>query len=434
MLTQADNETLTRVGPGTPAGAFFRRFWMPVATSDSIGGPDGPQRRLRILGENLIAFRDSDGKVGILQAQCPHRRAQLFWGRNEEGGLRCAYHGWKFDVTGQCVDMPTEPPESKYKDRLKTIGYPAVERGGVVWVYMGPADKTPALPDYEWMNVPDDHRIAVTFIQESNYLQALEGDVDTAHVSYLHLYLDPESGPQPPQFVQGYRHFVGQDKSPRLTVKQTDYGFLYGGRRILDDGRYYWRITQWLAPTTTQLPATDLGSAKINVPIDDEYTLSLSVVWNPDAPIPRNDEDAKRRLGMDGESSTFQLATGHVIDHPRAQVHPDNDYLLDRSAQTRKFVGVAGGTAAEDRAVTETMGHILDRSEEHLGVSDIAVVALRRSLLRMIRGVQEGKDPLLASRGDLYHVRGADLLSEHADFEKVLEEHAADLITASTPS
>jgi phthalate 4,5-dioxygenase oxygenase subunit len=420
MLTQADNETLTQVGPGTPAGELYRRFWIPVSTSGRIGGPDGPQRRLRILGENLIAFRDSDGKVGVLQAQCPHRRAQLFWGRNEEGGLRCAYHGWKFDVTGQCVDMPTEPPESKYKDRLKTIGYPAVERGGLVWIYMGPADRQPVLPEHEFMDLPDTHRIAMSWLQESNYLQALEGDVDTAHVSYLHRWLDPDTAPTAIQMIKGYRHIVGQDKSPKLTVRQTDYGFLYGGRRTLDDGRYYWRITQWLAPFSTHTPTTERGLIKINVPIDDNYTLSIQVNWNPDKPLP-NDEEAVRRRAMDGEEGKTILTGGHVIDHPRGPFNTDNDFGLDRDRQGLKFSGIQGGTVAEDRAVSETMGAVLDRGEEHLGISDIAIVALRRSLLRMIRALGDGTEPRLATDGELYRVRGVDVISDEPDFSKLVD-------------
>jgi phthalate 4,5-dioxygenase len=429
MLAQSDNELLTRVGPGTPMGTLFRRFWQPISLSSRIIGPDGPLVRVRILGENLIAFRDSNGDVGVLQALCPHRRTQLFWGRNEEGGLRCAYHGWKFDVSGQCVDMPTEPAESTYKDRLRTIGYPVVERGGFVWVYMGPRDKQPGFPEYEWLDLPESQRMVFTGLQESNYLQALEGDVDTAHVSYLHRYLDPETAPRPAVFNQGYRDFVGQDISPRLSVKRTDYGFLYGGRRTLADGTYYWRLTPWMAPAATYLPTTgDLGQALIRVPIDDNYTLSAGLIWSRTGPLPPG-PDIQRRRNVAGEPT--RLAGGHVIDHPRAPTNLDNDYLIDREAEKDKFVGIQGGTNAEDRAVTESMGE-LDRSQEHLGVSDIAVVALRRGLLTMLRELDEGTEPAAARRPELFRVRGRDILTEHADYERLLEAHADDLLLGPT--
>ncbi|HXT89806.1 MAG TPA: Rieske 2Fe-2S domain-containing protein [Trebonia sp.] len=437
MLNKEHNDLLTRVGRGTPTGDLFRRFWWPVITSERLGGADGSPKRMRVLGEDLIVFRDTEGKVGVLQAYCPHRRALLYWGRNEERGLRCAYHGWKFDVSGQCVDMPTEPPDSTYAARLATIGYPAEEKGGVIWVYLGPKDKIAALPDYEWMTVPAENRVVTSFIQESNYLQALEANIDTAHVSYLHSYLDADAGPQPPQFMEGYRRMVNGDRSPRLTVKQTEYGLLYGGRRSLPDGKYYWRMTHWLAPATTQLPSTDYGNGTIVVPMDDHSSMSFSLLWHKDKTIPQSTQSQRRGLVGDDQGTTFKLSDGYVIDHPRGFVHVDNDYLIDRAMEATKFIGTAGGTAAEDRAVTETMGpvpdtmgKISDRSEEHLGVSDVAIVAARRALIRMVKALQDGVEPELAQRGDLYHVRGADIVTEHEDFEGVLTDYGQQLVTA----
>ncbi|BCB77886.1 Rieske 2Fe-2S domain-containing protein [Phytohabitans flavus] len=435
MLSQEDNELLTRVGPGTPAGELFRRFWHPVTTSARLGGPDGPQLRVKILGEALIVFRDTEGQVGVLQAFCPHRRANLFWGRNEEGGLRCAYHGWKFDVTGQCVDMPTEPPASNYKEKLKAIGYPAVERGGFVWAYFGPREQLPPLPEYPWMDLPDNQRLNFSSVIECNYLQSLEGDVDTAHVSYLHRWLEPEGAPQPPVMVPGYRYFVGQDGAPKLTVKQTDYGLLYGGRRTLDDGRYYWRCTQWFAPAATHLPTTGLGQMKLNVPIDDGYTFSMGVIWNPDGPLGEGGAEGTRRAAA-GENQqafdrtasnalpgTMKLRTGEMIDHPRNKINMDGDYGLDRARQAHKFTGIQGGTGAEDAAIMETMGAVMDRGEEHLGVSDIAVVAARRSLLRLVKSLRDGTEPTLPHAPHRFHPRGLDIVSEHAEFEALLQEH-----------
>ena len=190
MLTREDNELLTQTGPGTPMGEFFRRFWMPVLLSEELPTPDCSPVRVKVLSEHLVAFRDTDGRVGVADNYCPHRRASLFFGRNEECGLRCVYHGWKFDVNGDCVDMPSEPAESNFKDKVKIKAYPAREYGSCVWVYMGPPALQPELPGFEWARVPDDHRVVTRFIQHSNYMQCTEGEIDSCHVSFLHSVFD----------------------------------------------------------------------------------------------------------------------------------------------------------------------------------------------------------------------------------------------------
>ncbi|HEV8020077.1 MAG TPA: Rieske 2Fe-2S domain-containing protein, partial [Candidatus Lustribacter sp.] len=186
MLTQAQNDRVTRVGPGTPMGEVFRRYWLPVAQPAQIAEPDSPPIRLRVLGEDLIAFRATDGRVGVVSAYCPHRRAPMFFGRNEECGLRCVYHGWKFDVTGACVDMPSEPPDSLFKSKVRIEAYPTYEAGNVIWIYMGPSEQQPPYPDYEWMRAPATHLFVSRTHEECNWLQALEGGLDTAHSSFLH--------------------------------------------------------------------------------------------------------------------------------------------------------------------------------------------------------------------------------------------------------
>lgn len=418
MLKQEDNDLLTQVGPGTPMGDLFRRFWLPIIASSEIADADGAPVRLRVLGENLVGFRDTNSDVGIIDAHCPHRRALLFWGRNEECGLRCAYHGWKFDVSGQCVDIPSEPPHSNFIEKVKIKTYPVVERGGFVWIYMGPEDKRPPFPQYDWVNLPEDHRASRTDFQESNYLQALEGDLDTAHISYLHRWLDPDTAVDPSQFVQGYRHHVVKDVAPRLTVKKTDYGFVYGGRRDIGDGQYYWRLSHWLAPSAVMLPGTGLRSGRFLVPVDDEYAIAASVAWNPDTPL-GPDDAAQRRPGRRGP---FPLSDGYVIDAPRGALNRDNDYGIDREYQKiTKFSGIAGSPVDEDRAVTETMGTVVDRSKEHLATSDVALIAMRRALLRLTRDLQKGHEPPMASREEVFDVRGYDVVTEHADFNHVLE-------------
>src|ERR1700722_431035 len=183
MLSKEENELLTQTGPGTPMGELFRRFWLPALLSSELPEPDCAPVKLTILSEDLVAFRDSEGRVGVLERYCPHRGSSLFWGRNEESGLRCVYHGWKFDVTGSCVDMPNEPMESRFREKIRTTAYPTEERGGVIWIYMGPKDLHPQMPELEWTLVPENQRYVTKRITACNYLQNVEGEVDSAHVS-----------------------------------------------------------------------------------------------------------------------------------------------------------------------------------------------------------------------------------------------------------
>src|ERR1700722_15299749 len=185
MLTPADNERLTRVGPGTPMGNLFRRYWIPAALSEQLADPDGAPLRVRLLGEDLVAFRDTDGNVGLVSAFCPHRRAPMFFGRNEDCGLRCVYHGWKFDTTGACVDMPSEPPDSLFKTKVSIEAYPTWEGGGVIWAYLGPKELQPAPPDHELVRAPATHRYVSKTFQDCNYLQALEGGIDPTHATIM---------------------------------------------------------------------------------------------------------------------------------------------------------------------------------------------------------------------------------------------------------
>ena len=237
MLTPEDNERLVRVGRGRPAGELFRRYWQAALLSSEIAAADGPPVRVRLLGEDLIAFRDSLGRVGLVDAFCPHRRAPMFFGRNEECGLRCVYHGWKFDVDGNCVDMPSEPPDSPLKAKVKIRRYPTVERGGLVWAYLGPPALQPPQPDYEWLRAPPAHRYVTKTFEDCNYLQALEGGLDTAHSSFLHN-----------NRLGDNRLVRNRDGAPRLEVERTDYGYCYASiRRAGADGHYV-RVYHYVMP------------------------------------------------------------------------------------------------------------------------------------------------------------------------------------------
>src|SRR3984957_13189847 len=278
MLPPADNERLTRVGPGTPMGNLFRRYWIPAALSEQLADPDGAPLRVRLLGEDLVAFRDTDGNVGVVSAFCPHRRAPMFFGRNEDCGLRCVYHGWKFDVTGACVDMPSEPPDSLFKTKVRIEAYPTYEAGGVIWIYMGPPDRQPPFPGYEWVGAPATHLHISRTLGSFNWLQALEGGIDTAHSSFLHN-----------QNIADRTQLRQADTRPRLEVEKTEYGFRYAGIRSIAPDENYVRVYHFFMPAQqcrgnvagrkhdTTHRATIRGHFWL--PIDDVTTVTWNIMY-----------------------------------------------------------------------------------------------------------------------------------------------------------
>src|SRR5579859_5678929 len=239
MLSTEDNELLCRVGPGTPMGALMREYWLPAFVPSELAEPDGAPVRMRLLGENLIAFKITSGKYGLMAHNCPHRGASLFFGRNEEEGIRCVYHGWKFDIEGNCVDMPNEPAESDFKHKVKATAYPTVEKAGVVWAYMGPTENRPPLPDMEWMRAPAGHTWISKSYEACNYLQAMEGGLDTSHSSFLHRDLSAE----------GLANPRARSTAPRLEVLNTDYGYMYASIRPLpQDKQNFVRVYHYVMP------------------------------------------------------------------------------------------------------------------------------------------------------------------------------------------
>src|SRR5438067_2069925 len=272
MLKKEDNELITRVGPGTPMGKLMREYWVPAMLSSELPQADSDPVRVMLLGEQLIGFRDSNGKVGLLANNCPHRGASLFFGRNEESGLRCVYHGWKFDTAGSCIDMPNEPAESDFRTKVKAVNYPCRERGGIIWTYMGPRSDPPPLPDLEPNMLPDGVWQVGAVQRECNWLQALEGDIDTSHLGFLHLGArDPETM-EPGTF--GY--YTVKDRRPRYAVVDTDAGAMYGAYRPAAGEMDYWRIAQFLFPFYALIPTGVLGLqvlARAWVPMDDAHTM-----------------------------------------------------------------------------------------------------------------------------------------------------------------
>ena len=425
MLSREENELLTRVGPGTPMGHLLRCFWQPFALSRELAHADSDPIRVRVLGEDLVAFRDSNGAVGLLQNNCPHRGASLFFGRNEEAGLRCVYHGWKFDTSGTCLDMPNEPAESDFKHKVIATAYPTKEAGGILWAYLGPREQRPELPALEWTRVPESHRYVSKRVQFCNYLQNVEGEVDSSHVSFLHsknsaadaagIKADP--GASLPDYM-------ARDKAPRFFVLPTEYGMMIGARRNAEDDTYYWRITQFLMPTYTMIPVP-VGtpvSFTAATPVDDERMLGFTVTWHPERPL------------SDQEVAQIESWTGvHTEVDPRTFIplrNRDNDYLVDRALQrsSRSYTGIRG-IREEDLAVQESMGTTCDRTTEHLGSADLAVIAMRRRLLDAVRALeQHGEIPYEARNGESYRVRSAALVLPR---DLPWNEGAADALSAT---
>jgi phthalate 4,5-dioxygenase len=380
----------------------MRRFWQPALLSSELSEPDGPPVRVRLLGEDLIAFRDKNQLVGLVDAFCPHRRAPLFFGRNEECGIRCAYHGWKFDAHGNCMDMPSEPPDTPLKAKVTIKAYPTVERGGIVWAYMGPAALRPGPPDYEWLRAPQTHRHVSKTYEHCNYLQALEGGLDTAHSSFVHNNnLSDRDRPR------------ARDPSPRIEVERTSYGYVYTSTRTIDADTSYVRVYHYVMPhqqmrggiTSEQggRNAVPKLAGHIWAPIDDEHTFVYNWSCGYDPSVPLTPEYI----------ASFESFTGRGADDLipgtfRLKRNLGNDYLIDRQLQkTSTFTGITG-LNTQDFALQEGMGPIVDRSKEFLGSSDRAIVAMRRLLLEAIDDVAEGKTPRGAVPADSRGIRPFD--------------------------
>ncbi len=379
MLSSDINELLTRVGPGTPMGNMMRRYWIPALLSWELE-TDGDPVRTRLLGEDLIAFRDTSGRVGVLDEYCPHRLTSLWLGRNEHDGIRCVYHGWKFDVTGQCVDQMNEP--NSFSEKVKTTSYPAVDRGGVIWVYMGPPESQPIAPDFEWTQVPESYRSVTKVIEDCNWLQALEGGIDTSHAPVMHRAL--RENPAHPGIPVG-GPFVKGD-APDLHVEVTDYGYRYFGVRKLGDDEQYVRGYHYVIPWTQIRPGGPGRDSQTNghywVPIDGGHCIVWNFYYDYDHPLSENAPDAQdtgNTFGVDVDIKTF-----------RSFRNRSNDWMIDRQVQrTDTFTGILG-VNTQDRAAQELMGPIVDRSREHLGPADKAIITARQLLQKGVNAVMDG--------------------------------------------
>jgi len=401
-LTTTQQQTLTETDRGTPMGELFRRYWIPALLSRELPASDCDPVQIRLLGEDLLAFRDTNGALGLIQEYCPHRGVSLFYGRNEECGIRCSYHGWKFDVHGSCIEMPSEPDESNFKDKVRITAYPMLERGGVLWAYMGPPEFQPPPPELEWALLPEAQRYVSKRVQECNYLQALEGGIDSSHVSTLHRFnLDDD-----PMHEGAHGNvYLKADTRPKFEVQDSPSGLLIGARRDADATHDYWRITPFIMPWYTIIPpfGKNVVGAHAFVPIDDENCWTWSINYEPTRDL--------TEVEIEAMDAGLGIHVEYVPGTFRPKANRDNHYLIDRAAQRAKksFSGVKG-ISMQDASLQESMGRIVDRTTERLGTSDAAIIAARRTLLRAAEANVEGGPPPLAVEPAAQYVRSASIL------------------------
>jgi phthalate 4,5-dioxygenase len=375
MLSSEENEILTRVGASTPMGELMRRYWIPALLSEEIPVPDCPPVRVRLLGEDLVAFRDSQGRVGLLGEHCAHRGTSLFFGRNEECGLRCVYHGWKYDVDGNVLDTPAEPATSDFKKKLRHVAYPCKEVASMIFTYMGPAEKQPLIPGYAWFTLAEEQVCPVKSYLECNYLQGIEGDFDSSHTSFLHN-----------NNIKNAER-LKRDGAPTLDAEETSYGMRAISIRTVGTGQIYVRTSPYMMPSFSIVPGPptakfeedDIRGFRFWVPIDDQTTWLYIL-------------NMRKRPFTDEERKSLRSWIG--ADYRRIR-NLGNNYLQNRELQrTASYTGIeAFNPAEQDGCATESMGTIWDRSKEHLGYSDKTIIALRKMLLRAVSDVAEGKEP-----------------------------------------
>ena len=417
MLSAEDNEILTRVGPGTPMGDVFRRYWIPACLREEIPEPDGAPVRVRLLGEDLVAFRDTDGRVGLIEEQCPHRGASLFYGRNENCGLMCTYHGWKFDVTGQCVEQRSEL--HPFAHRIRVTSYPTHESGGIIWTYMGPAETMPPFRDFGTESLPPELVSANKETVYCNFVQSMDGDLDTAHISNLHQFdaIDdiPDDGTDQPGYPSGYMSMKFWRHDPRslIEVDDTWHGFRYAGIRTTPNGHKHARITAWIYPSCSIIAQIPFSTRMIFVvPADDTLTHRYNFTTQP----VRNPRGYGGPLFTSYEKYPFEPIPFKGLV-PRKYTR-ENDYGIDRVAQKGiSFSGIPE-FRSHDCMATETAGPVYDRTREHLGSTDVALIRMHRLLLRAAKVLADrGEDPPARDGGGFRAIRGAEkILAEGEDW------------------
>ncbi|HEY7062811.1 MAG TPA: Rieske 2Fe-2S domain-containing protein [Chloroflexota bacterium] len=421
-MRRADHERLARTGPGTPMGNLLRRYWVPALLSEEVREPDGAPVRVRLLGERLVAFRGADGQVGLLGEHCAHRGASLYFGRNAGCGLRCAYHGWKYDLAGNCLEMPNEAPSSRFKAKIHQTAYPCVEQAGVVWAYLGPAECQGSLPELEYLLVPDSHVYVSKRLQECHWTQGMDGDLDSSHVPFLHGSLLHGHEATNGADGESWEAHVSGDNAPKIEARETAYGLLLGARRGAGPGYHYWGINQWLMPWYTMIPPWT-GDGPIAghawVPIDDAHCWAYAFTWHPTRPLTTAEraEMLTRPDGMYSElmPGTYRPRRGRETDYADP-AWPPEAYRMQR---IRYFQD-------QDVAITESMGARYDRTQEHLGPADRIIIQVRKRLLGAARALQKGTAPPGPAPAD-YRVRQLSIRLPRtvADWQEAVAPHLA---------
>ena len=407
-------------------GGVFGEFGAPAAMSSELTA-DGDPMRLLLLGEKLVAFRDTNGKVGIMDHRCPHRCASLFFGRNEEGGIRCVYHGWKFDAEGNCLDMANVPPHQDFKHKVHAKAYPTRERNGLIWVYMGKRATPPALPEID-MNLVPAERNEIRFTQrECNYLQGVEGELDTSHVGIMHFGLQDQSAFS---IRNNNSKYTVTNRAPEYKIEETDYGHIYAAYRPAEADTTYWRFGQFLFPFWTMPPINDMSTnvlARAYIPMDDTHTMIVALVQHGAYGTRANNVD-----NIPGASQNYPYLpnTTDWYGRWRLKLNKRNDYNIDRAVQkTKSYTGIEG-VQMQDQAIQESMGEILERGNEHLAPSDIMINRVRRQLIKAAtQHARDGTVPVSVDRPDLYKgVRGGQIVAPNGadwieSYRRELESH-----------
>ncbi|MDB5426902.1 MAG: MarR family transcriptional regulator [Phenylobacterium sp.] len=399
-MKPADNELLCRVEGEAPMGRVMRGHWLPACLSEEAAEPDGAPVRARLLGEDLVVFRDSKGRVGVLDEHCPHRGASLAFGRNEDCGLRCLYHGWKFGVDGEIQEMASEPADSRMRN-LKHRAYPTAEGGGFVWVWMGRAEEMRPFAMPAWAPTSTTRTSVVKMHAACNWAQVLEGSIDSAHSSSLHSTNMPTAEVAGSTATGTAWLRPSNDKAPRLEAELTDFGFHYAAIRrpiVNAETQDYVRTTIFIAPFTVLIPPNDqYNLAQMLVPIDDLNCMFYWIAWHPTKGI---DQDAWRRF------CAAEVGVDLTSDYRKLR-NLENDFLQDRAKmKAGDFTGIEG-IPSQDMAMWESMGPIADRSRDHLGTSDVAIVQFRRQMVAAAKAAQAGQ-PIIGTTGAIRHV---DLMS-----------------------
>ncbi|MCX7237226.1 Rieske 2Fe-2S domain-containing protein [Polynucleobacter sp.] len=421
MLSAADNDLLTRTGIDTPMGQFFRQFWQPIALSKELVQKDGSPLCVKIMGEEFIAFRNTRGELGLVDSKCPHRGANLFYGRNEECGIRCVFHGWKFDIDGMPMELPNVPPGAQYHETIRLRSFPVAEFGGIIWGYLG-ATKSEAKnlappPMLEMGLLPESHRYVTKKLQECNWVQSLEGALDTSHFSFLHMPAPTVPSNQNADAPADEKRlkWIREDTLPQFSIIEHEAGFVVGGSRMADEGKRYWRTAQFALPSHSTTPSTLPGETYFGytwVPINDESCWIYTYAWNPERPL--TEEEVSKFKGGHG-------VIAEVDEHYIPIRNRSNNYLIDREMQKHiNYTGVRG-VAEQDAMIQDSQGRIADRASEHLCASDIAIVQFRRKVMEGAREVMRGVKPPSASKPSAYSLRsGSYIADEGVEFEQVM--------------